>query len=284
MRKRLNKHLLRKKSLYSLDLIPIFKGYSQFPNEWLDEVTSQIDNVAELKIVLYIYRHTWGFQEKKNSPDDPAKHDEIKHITTDEFMHGRKKADGTRMDRGTELSNRSVIDGLRNSVAHGYIMETINDRDKGRVVKSYALNILKSNENSCEESSQAPMKNAHRGMKPSHSNYEETSHRTEKEPRERNQKNEREKESAIAPSLRSHSSIHSSFSLSEECLDKVKAFSELYEDENVTQHQEEAERLYQQSGKTENEFYNAIMDARALVIGKKRSMGEFFKHLRKLVS
>jgi len=196
-----------------------FKGYSQLPNEWLDEIM-QIDNVAEMKVVLYIYRHTWGFQEKKNSPDEPAKHDEIKAITTDEFMHGRKKADGTRMDRGTGLSNRSVIDGLRNAVKHGYILETVNDKDKGRVVKSYALNILKSNKNSCEESSQDPVKNPHRRVRTSHSNCENSSQRTEKNTRAANQLNERKKESAPSNVTEKnetsdspedfHSSIHSS--------------------------------------------------------------------------
>jgi len=34
--------------------------------------------------VLYILRHTWGFQ------------DTSKRITSDEFEHGRKRIDGTR--------------------------------------------------------------------------------------------------------------------------------------------------------------------------------------------
>jgi hypothetical protein len=190
-----------------------FKGFSQMPNEWLDEIISQIDNIAELKVVLYIYRHTWGFQEKKINPDDPAKHDEIKHITTDEFMHGRKKADGSRMDRGTGLSNRSVIDGLRNAAKHGYISEEINDTDKGRVAKSYALNLLKSTENSCEESSQGDVKNLHRGMKTTHSNCEETSHRSEKRTRAGHfEKNTKERKNDASEQSTNITTIEGSFS------------------------------------------------------------------------
>lgn len=270
---------------------PTFKGFSQLPNEWLDEITSQIDNVAELKIVLFVYRHTWGFQEKTD-PDKPAKHDEIKKLTTDEFMHGRKKSDGTRMDRGTGLSNRSVIDGIRNAVKHGYILETVDDKDKGRVVKSYALNIIKSDKNSCEESSQDPMKNPHRHMKPSHSNYEDSSHRSEKRTSARHQKNEREKERqspTIAEENRtsdnavhaSHSFIHSSsFSLSQDCLNKVKEFAEMYRDENVSQHQQEADEIFRASGISDDQFYNALIQARGVLRGKNRTMEALFSQLR----
>src|SRR5215475_104512 len=47
---------------------------------------AMIDNLAELKVVMYIMRHTWGFQEY-NAP---------KRITIDEFVDGRKRADGSR--------------------------------------------------------------------------------------------------------------------------------------------------------------------------------------------
>src|ERR671914_382993 len=38
-------------------------------------------------------------------------------------MHGRRRQDGSRMDRGTGLSNRSVIDGLRQAVEDGFLIE-----------------------------------------------------------------------------------------------------------------------------------------------------------------
>jgi hypothetical protein len=59
-----------------------FEGFSKpeanffrLPNEWTD-ITAGIDNIAELKVVQYILRHTWGYQEYSIK----------KHITIDEFI------------------------------------------------------------------------------------------------------------------------------------------------------------------------------------------------------
>jgi DNA-binding PadR family transcriptional regulator len=105
--------------------------------------------LAELKVVEYVLRHTWGYQE----------YDISKRISIDEFMHGRRRTDGSRIDQGTGLSNRSVIDGLRQAVEHGYLVQERDDRDKGRIVKYYRLHIEETcaryEESSypCEESS-----------------------------------------------------------------------------------------------------------------------------------
>lgn len=119
---------------------PVFEGFRKIdkeskhfyrlPNEWTD-ITSEIDNLAELKIVEYLIRHTWGFRE----------YDQYKHITVDEFMHGRLKADGvTRMDKGTGLkSDRSVKDGLKAAIEHGYILCDVDAKDRARIKKSYKL-------------------------------------------------------------------------------------------------------------------------------------------------
>jgi len=88
-----------------------------------------IKSASELKVILYILRHTWGFQEFGR----------LKKLTVDEFMHGRKKRDGTRMDAGTGLSKPSVIDGLRRAEAHGFIEVDVDDHDMGRVKKFYRL-------------------------------------------------------------------------------------------------------------------------------------------------
>lgn len=198
---------------------PSFKGYSQLPNDWLDEIVSQIDNVAELKIVLYIYRHTWGFQEKKVTPDDPTKHDEMKQITTDEFAHGRKRKDGTRMDNGTGLGLTAVKDGIARAIKHGYIVCKIDDSDRARIKKSYGLKMQKSDSRNPTTDSHNPT------SKNRNPTTEETDsdHRSEKETPERNRMKERMKKSAspnvvsengtsdsTGPSF--HSSIHSSLS------------------------------------------------------------------------
>jgi hypothetical protein len=90
---------------------------------------AMIDNLAELKVVLYIMRHTWGFRE----------YDAPKRITIDEFVHGRKRVDGSRMDLGTGLSERAVLQGLRRAIEHGIIVCYVDDRDQARVKHYYQL-------------------------------------------------------------------------------------------------------------------------------------------------
>ncbi len=98
------------------------------PNSWTD-ITAEINNIAELKVVEYILRHTWGYQE----------YGVKKHITIDEFVNGRRRQDGSRMDLGTGLSERAVYDGLRKAVENGLIDEETDDSDRGRIKKSYSL-------------------------------------------------------------------------------------------------------------------------------------------------
>ena len=103
-------------------------NFFRMPNTWTD-ITAEIDSIAELKVVEYILRHTWGYQEYGLK----------KHITIDEFVHGRRRQDGSRMDRGTGLSERAVYDGLRKAVDNGLVEEAIDDSDRGRIKKFYSL-------------------------------------------------------------------------------------------------------------------------------------------------
>lgn len=141
------------------------QNWFRMPNNWTD-ITSRMASLAELKVVEYVLRHTWGYHEYGLS----------KRISTNEFMHGRRRQDGSRIDQGTGLSNRSVIDGLRNAVEHGYLIEERNDRDKARVKKHYQLHM---------KNLQPDVKNLHRGVQNLHSSGEESSHRSEKDTPER---------------------------------------------------------------------------------------------------
>lgn len=96
------------------------------PHDYFEEICSQIDNVAELKIVLYIYRHTFGFAKDA---------EKSKHLTVEDFMIGRDSKNG-RMDRGTGLSEMSVRNGIKKAVKHGYVVFEI----KGNY-KTYRLNV-----------------------------------------------------------------------------------------------------------------------------------------------
>ncbi len=109
--------------------IPPTKNFFHMPNEWIN-ICARITNLAELKVVQYVLRHTWGYREYDGKP---------KPITVDEFMNGRKKSDGSRIDDGTGLSKPSVIQGLKYAIKNGYLICEIDDVDKARVIKSYAL-------------------------------------------------------------------------------------------------------------------------------------------------
>ncbi len=114
-------------------VFPAPKGHVQIPNGWYDEMCSQITNLAELKIVMYILRHTVGFQ----------KTEQTRTLTVDEFMHGRI-IKGERFDRGTGLSEMSVRSGIKRAIKHGYIICDTDSHDLARIEKSYKLHLLKS--------------------------------------------------------------------------------------------------------------------------------------------
>lgn len=104
------------------------ENYSKLPH-MLTESLPEFTSLAELKVVMYILRHTWGYQE----------FDEGKRISTNEFRHGRKKRGGERIDRGIGMAKKSVIDGLRRAVEHGFIEVEVDASDGGRVTKYYHL-------------------------------------------------------------------------------------------------------------------------------------------------
>ncbi len=162
---------------------PTFPGFSKpeanffrLPNEWTD-ITAYLTSLAEMKLVEYVLKHTWGYSE----------FDVVKKITTDEFMYGRKKKDGTRIDRGTGLSKPSVIAGLKSAVAHGLLMEEVDDRDKARIKKCYKLKMKTPIEEDDPDnpSLRAEVKNLYTGVKHFNTGGKQSLPRSEKDTRER---------------------------------------------------------------------------------------------------
>ena len=153
------------------------------PNLWTD-ITAEIDNISELKVVEYILRHTWGYQEYGLK----------KHITIDEFVHGRRRQDGSRMDKGTGLSERAVYDGLRKAVENGLIEEEIDDSDRGRIKKSYSVRMRENGRADVElQSLQPEVQTLHPHLQALHPDPQtlqargaSNAPRTEKETQERN--------------------------------------------------------------------------------------------------
>lgn len=101
--------------------------YAKYPPELhlrLMEATS----LAEIKVVLYVFWYTYKFKEWG----------EMKALTLDEFQHGRKER-GKRADNGVGLARKNIIAGIKAAVKHHLLYEIVDDRDKARITKYYAI-------------------------------------------------------------------------------------------------------------------------------------------------
>ena len=113
---------------------PLMSGFSM-PNENWSKLPHEFINLlpdlseAELRVTLYILRHTWGYGE----------YGQVKRITLDEFEFGRKDKDGNRMDRGCGVQRKAIERGLERAVEHGLITVDIDASDKARVKKYYGI-------------------------------------------------------------------------------------------------------------------------------------------------
>ena len=109
------------------------RNYTEMPLE-LIAALPEFKSLAELKIVLYVLRHTWGYRE----------FDEGKRITVEEFENGRKRRDGTRIDSGVGMTENSIRSGIAKAVEHGFLSVEVDDSDKARIEKFYSLQTRKS--------------------------------------------------------------------------------------------------------------------------------------------
>ena len=102
------------------------KDFTKLPNSIIEKL-DQVETLGEMKVILYVIRHTVGFQ------------DDCKKITLDEFANGRKRADGTRLDNGTGLTVPTIRDGLKRAQAHGFLVVEVDDSDPARVKHYFSL-------------------------------------------------------------------------------------------------------------------------------------------------
>src|SRR5438874_1897533 len=151
-------------------------NFFRLPNEWTD-ITAHVTSLAEMKLVEYVLKHTWGYSE----------FNVVKKITTDEFMYGRKRKSGERIDSGTGLSKPSVIAGLKSAVAHGLLEEETDDSDKARIKKYYKLKMKTpiAEDEPEQKTPHADVKKLYIGVKNFNSRGKETLHRSEKDTKER---------------------------------------------------------------------------------------------------
>ena len=119
-----------------------FTGFSDPTQNWsrlphqLIAALPLISSLGEMKVILYVLRHTWGY------------HDDDKRISTDEFCNGRKHSfrykqkhpdESDRLDNGTGMSKSAILRGIERAIEHGFLEVEVDDSDKGRIKKYYRL-------------------------------------------------------------------------------------------------------------------------------------------------
>src|SRR5687768_16486394 len=111
-----------------------FQGFSSpnttpVPDVLFDELLLQLDN-AELRVLLYIIRRTYGF---KKSSDD---------ISIGQMVDGITRRDGTVLDGGTGMAKSSVTRALSGLLAKKIIVARRNQsRERGNEPTTYALRL-----------------------------------------------------------------------------------------------------------------------------------------------
>ena len=117
--------------------VPQFRGFqgpnfTPVPDELFDELMVDLTG-AELRVLLYIIRRTFGF--KKDSDN----------ISLSQMLHGIVTRDGRILDRGAGISKSSLLAVLRSLKARNIIFtERNNSAERGNEPTNYKLNIVNS--------------------------------------------------------------------------------------------------------------------------------------------
>ncbi len=82
-----------------------FRGFNspnntQVPDELFDEIMVHLSG-AELKVLLYVIRRTYGFKRESDN------------ISLSQMLTGIVKRDGNRLDHGTGLSKPTLLSAIR---------------------------------------------------------------------------------------------------------------------------------------------------------------------------
>ncbi len=112
-----------------------FKGfisprYTQVPDELFDDLMAHLSG-AELKVLLYIIRRTFGFKKDTDN------------ISLNQICKGITTRGGEVLDRGTGLSQNAVLTALKGLISKNTIVSKKNSsKEKGNEPTTYSLNII----------------------------------------------------------------------------------------------------------------------------------------------
>jgi len=116
------------------------ENWFKFPLALINDLPKM--SPAEIKVLIYIIRHTWGYHQSE------------REISVTEFERGRRATRKaackcekcqekglSRLDHGTGMTEKSIRNGLKKAIEHGYLKVRIDDSDRGRMKKFYSLKI-----------------------------------------------------------------------------------------------------------------------------------------------
>jgi hypothetical protein len=116
-----------------------FEGFyvpnsTQVPDTLFDELLAELSG-AELKVVLYIIRRTFGFKRQSDT------------ISISQLLHGITKKNGEVLDRGTGLAKPTLLRALRSLTERAIILPTRQFDEKGGYrATEYRLHIAPTSE------------------------------------------------------------------------------------------------------------------------------------------
>jgi phage replication O-like protein O len=128
-----------------------FPTTTPVPDEVFDVLMPQLSG-AELKVLLYICRRTFGFKKEADS------------ISLHQIAHGIRTRDGRMLDGGTGLSKRHVINALKVLEKRNIIQVTRKVDETGlNGVNTYSLNMRDTGRGVGTKSPQGVVKKCTRG-------------------------------------------------------------------------------------------------------------------------
>lgn len=90
------------------------KGFTQLPNSFFDDVLPNIKSLSELKVLLAVFRKTYGWVSHIDPESGQPVYKEVDEISMSQFKDL------------TGLSQPSCVDGVKRAIEHGYL-ERVRD-------------------------------------------------------------------------------------------------------------------------------------------------------------
>src|SRR5258708_13009575 len=105
-------------------------NYTQVPDELFDDLMTDLSG-AELKVLLYIIRRTFGFKKTEDN------------ISLSQMLNGITKKEGEVLDKGTGLSKKTLLAALNTLEEKNIIItERRRSAERGNEPTTYKLNIV----------------------------------------------------------------------------------------------------------------------------------------------